>query len=84
MKLISLIKISSKTVDEDPAGYKRWISTKEIYQPNIKKPYQPSSGLQCNISKPEECWYGQPKYYYEKTMHVVLISFAVVFGLLLV
>ena len=27
---ISLIKISAKTVDEDPAGYKRWISTKEI------------------------------------------------------
>ena len=23
---ISLIKISAKTVDEDPAGYKRWIS----------------------------------------------------------
>ena len=27
---ISLIKISAKTVDEDPAGYKGWISTKEI------------------------------------------------------
>ena len=27
---VSLIKISAKTVDEDPAGYKRWISTKEI------------------------------------------------------
>ena len=27
-------------------------------------------------------WYSQPKYCYEKTIHVVLISFAVVFGLL--
>ena len=35
-----------------------------------------------NICKPEEGWYGQPKYCYEKTIHVVLISFAVVFGLL--
>ena len=25
-----------------------------------------------NICKPEEGWYGQPKYCYEKTMHVVL------------
>jgi len=32
--------------------------------------------------KPEEGWYGQPKYCYEKTTHVVLISFAVVSGLL--
>jgi len=35
-----------------------------------------------NICKPKEGWYGQPKYCYEKTIHVVLISFAVVFGLL--
>ena len=35
-----------------------------------------------SICKPEEGWYGQPKYCYEKTIHVVLISFAVVFGLL--
>ena len=35
-----------------------------------------------NICKNEEGWYGQPKYCYEKTIHVVLISFAVVFGLL--
>ena len=53
-------------------------------QLNIKKPYQLSSCLQCNLCKPEEGWYGQPKYCYEKTVHVVLISFAVVFGLLLV
>ena len=30
----------------------------------------------------EEGWYGQPKYCHVKTIHVVLISFAVVFGLL--
>ena len=24
------IKITAKTLDEDPAGYKRWISRKEI------------------------------------------------------
>ena len=24
------IKLTAKTVDEDPAGYKRWISRKEI------------------------------------------------------
>ena len=36
-----------------------------------------------DICKPEEGWYGQqPKYCYEKTIHVVLISFAVVFGFL--
>ena len=35
-----------------------------------------------NICKPEEGWYGEPKYCYEKTKQVVLISFAVVFGLL--
>ena len=32
--------------------------------------------------KPEDGWYGQPKYCYEKTIHVFLSSFAVVFGLL--
>ena len=37
-----------------------------------------------DICKQEEGWYGQPKYCYEKTIHVVLISFAVIFGLLLV
>ena len=35
-----------------------------------------------NICKPEEGWYGQPKYCYKKQYNVVLISFAVVFGLL--
>ena len=35
-----------------------------------------------NICKLEEGWYGQPKYCYEKTIGVVLISFEVVFGLL--
>ena len=36
-----------------------------------------------DICKPEEGWYGQqPKYCYEKIIHVVLISFAVVFGFL--
>ena len=25
-----------------------------------------------NICKPEEGWYGQPKYCYEKTVHVVM------------
>ena len=30
----------------------------------------------------EEGWYGQPKYCYEKTIDVVLISYPVVFGLL--
>ena len=34
-----------------------------------------------NICKPEEGWYGQLKYCYEKTIYVVLNSFAVVFGL---
>ena len=84
---ISLIKISAKTVDEDPAGYKDikvGSLQKRSNQPNIKKPYQPSSGLPCNICKPEEGWYGQPKYCYEKTIHVFLISFAVLSGLLLV
>ena len=52
---------------------------KRSHQPNIKKPYQLSSCLQCNICKPEEGWYGQGKYCYGKTIHVVLISFAVVF-----
>ena len=33
-----------------------------------------------NICKPEEGWYGRPKYCYEKTVRVVLINFAVVFG----
>ena len=28
-------------------------------------------------------WYSEPKYCYEKTIHVVLISFVVVFGLLI-
>ena len=32
-----------------------------------------------NICKPEEGWYGQLKYCYEKAIHIVLISFAVVF-----
>ena len=31
--------------------------------------------------KPEEGWYDQPKYCYENAIHVVMISFAVVFGL---
>ena len=35
------------------------------------------------ICEPEEDWYGEPKYCYVKTIHVVLISFAKVFGLLL-
>ena len=34
------------------------------------------------LRKPEECWYGHPKYCYEKTIHVFLISFVEVFGLL--
>ena len=34
-----------------------------------------------NICEPEERWYGQPKYCYEKEMHVVTISFAVVFDI---
>ena len=34
------------------------------------------------ICEPEEGWCGQPKYCYNKTIHVALISFAVVFGLL--
>ena len=38
--------------------------------------------VSCNICKPEEGWYGQPKYCYKKQYNVVLISFAVVFGLL--
>ena len=32
-----------------------------------------------NICKPEERWYGQPKYCYGKAMQVVIVSFAVVF-----
>ena len=35
-----------------------------------------------NICKPQEGWYGQPKYCYEKAIYVVMISFPVVFGLL--
>ena len=35
------------------------------------------------INSAEEGWYGQPKYCCKKAMHVVLISFAVVSGLLL-
>ena len=35
-----------------------------------------------NICKPEEGWYGQPKYCYVRKIHVVLIIIAVVFGLL--
>ena len=30
--------------------------------------------LTVNICKPEEDWYGQPKYCYEKTIHFVLID----------
>ena len=33
------------------------------------------------LLKLEESWYGQPKYCYEKAIHVVMISFAVVLGL---
>ena len=36
-----------------------------------------------NICKPEEGWYDQPKYFYEKAIPVVMIIFAVVFGLLI-
>ena len=35
-----------------------------------------------NICKPKEGRYGQPEYCYEKAIYVVMISFAVVFGLL--
>ena len=35
------------------------------------------------INSAEEGWYGQPKYCCKKAIHVVLISFAVVSGLLL-
>ena len=38
-------------------------------------PYQPSSGLHM-LLKVKEGWYGQPKYCYEKAIHVVMISFA--------
>ena len=41
-------------------------------------PYHKFSG----ICKPEECWNGLPKYCYKKEIHVVMVSFAVVFGLL--
>ena len=41
-----------------------------------------SGSERSTICRPEEGWYGQPKYCYEKTIHVVMISFAVVFGLL--
>ena len=34
------------------------------------------------LLKREEGWYGQPKYCYEKAIHVVMISFEVVLGLL--
>ena len=34
-----------------------------------------------NICKPEEGWYGQPKYCYEKQYTLFQISFEVVFGL---
>ena len=44
---------------------------------NFNSPYQKVS----NISKPEEGWYGQPKYCLKKAINVI-ISFAVVFGLL--
>ena len=36
----------------------------------------------CNICKPEEGWNGQPKYCYKKQYTLFEISFAVVFGLL--
>ena len=35
-----------------------------------------------NICKPEEGWFGQPKYCYKKQYTLFQISFAVVFGLL--
>ena len=35
------------------------------------------------ICKPEEGWYGQPKYFSEKAIPVVMIIFAVVLGLLI-
>ena len=35
-----------------------------------------------NICEPEEGWYGQPKYCYKKQYTLFWISFAVVFGLL--
>ena len=35
-----------------------------------------------NICKPEEGWYGQPKYCYKKQYTLFKISFAVMFGLL--
>ena len=56
---------------------------------NPDHPYSPSSppprGREAttgNASAVEEGWYGQLKYCYEKVIHVVTISFAVVFGLL--
>ena len=43
--------------------------------------YHPSSGVQMlQNKKPEEGWYGQPKYCSKRAIHVV-ISFAVVSGL---
>ena len=43
--------------------------------------YHPSSGVQMlQNKKPEEGWYGQPKYCSKRAIHVVM-SFAVVSGL---
>ena len=63
-------KLTAKTVDEDPAGV------------NVEPLEKRSNLLKFNhICKPEESWYDQPKYCYGKAIHVIMISFAVVFGL---
>ena len=52
--------------------------------PYPRPPTSPSK-VKCSAPgacKPEDGWYGQPKHCYEKVIHVVTISFAVVFGLL--
>ena len=41
-KLKKLIKLTAKTVDENPAGYKRWISRKKKTNKQTKATFSPS------------------------------------------
>ena len=45
------IKFTAKTVDEDPASYKRWISRKEIQSPKILRTKNQKSKDYCKAGQ---------------------------------
>ena len=54
------IKFTAKTVDEDPARYKRWISRKEIQSPKILRTKNEKSKDYCKAGQNN---YGQNNVY---------------------